>query len=232
MHPIDVRNLQFYETVGDSFSQTRNFPWQGWHTIVWPSQPILSVLDIGCGNGRLYPFLAKRYAKLSYTGVDFSPTLLAYAAKNIQTYGRPQDETTLIQQDIHDLPESLSSFDCICAFGVLHHVAQRSRRHQLITSLAYRLCSRGQLWVTLWQFAHDPRFARHTVSLPDEEAVSTTIEPGGRWLNFSGVGHRYCVDITPEEITQSAAMSDLRLLNRFYADGKSARLNIYLGFTP
>ena len=54
---LNAINHAFYATVADDFDQTRGTAWPGWQRLL-PHLPMpLSVLDVGCGNGRFALFL-------------------------------------------------------------------------------------------------------------------------------------------------------------------------------
>src|SRR5215470_16260923 len=80
---LNAINRRFYETVVADFDSTRQMPWEGWERIVplLQSSALLSVLDVGCGNGRFGRFLADRLGKdrLKYVGLDSSAALLERA---------------------------------------------------------------------------------------------------------------------------------------------------------
>jgi 2-polyprenyl-3-methyl-5-hydroxy-6-metoxy-1,4-benzoquinol methylase len=73
-----------------------------------------SVLDLGCGNGRLLAALATRGA--ATTGVDAYPDSLARARARAP-------KATLLQADILDVPLESGGFDLVTALDVLEHVA-------------------------------------------------------------------------------------------------------------
>lgn len=228
MHPVDARNLLFYETVAAKFDKTRKHPWRGWNQLEFPHGQPLKILDVGCGNARLYPFIVQRHpAPVHYVGVDFSPQLLDRAAANLKSQQRDEDTVELHQSDVHALPTELSDYDRIFVFGVFHHIAIPARRAALIKTLETKLKVSGQLWCTLWQFAKDPRFDTHQMP-PPPDAIDP--ETGAVWLNFDGKGHRYCVDVDPNELSAAAKACGLTEAQRFFADGKTNRLNLYLGF--
>ena len=68
-------NAQFYASIGKYFDETRQQYWQGWDQVLdhtFPTPRPLSVLDIGCGNGRFSSFLANKGYEIAYTGIDLS----------------------------------------------------------------------------------------------------------------------------------------------------------------
>jgi len=74
--------------------------------------PGLSVLDVGCGPGRLAPGVAERGAE--YVGLDRSPGLLREA--------RARGAARVLQADATTLPFADGTFDRVVALSVLYHV--------------------------------------------------------------------------------------------------------------
>lgn len=72
-----------------------------------------SILEIGCGIGDFYPFLTGRYGKLSYTGVDIVPELVAHAAAKYP-------EATFYCQDLleEDIP---GRYDFVLMSGIFNN---------------------------------------------------------------------------------------------------------------
>src|SRR3989339_262342 len=72
---------QMYDEIGTHFSRTRQKTYGNASSSNWPITDVYlnklqsgqSVLDIGCGNGKLVSGLSKG---VKYTGTDFSKTLL------------------------------------------------------------------------------------------------------------------------------------------------------------
>src|SRR5258706_16420982 len=81
-------NRRFYEVTAESFDQTRQSPWPGWEALLPylpPRQTPLSVLDVGCGNGRFGVFLAQHLGMdVHYHGVDNSAGLLVGARPSLK----------------------------------------------------------------------------------------------------------------------------------------------------
>lgn len=227
MHPIDARNREFYERVAERFSETRSRPWSGWAEMDVPEGSVLRVLDAGCGNGRLFAHLRGRCSgRLDYVGVDFSPALLDHARRMTTALGQPEDTLAFHELDLHRLEDAgWAPFDRIYLFGVLHHVAERSRRERLLAQLGRGLVPGGQLWVTAWRFGEDSE-----PSGPRRAAVPPPAEAGAAWLSFDGRGQRYCVAVSVDEIDGYPDACDLIERRRFFADGRSGRSNLYLAY--
>ena len=80
------------------------------------------VLDIGCGDGGLLETLSP---KSNYTGIDISPTQLAYF-KSVLPQLRKQHpgKISLKLGDAKNLPFQTSTFDLVLACDVLEHVLE------------------------------------------------------------------------------------------------------------
>src|SRR5690606_28455 len=98
-------NLDFYRRQAESFSQSRGKPWRGWDRVLAQlparaSQSTLSVLDVGCGNGRFGAYLEQHLGEpFSYQGLDASSALLLCARERLK-----QPDVQLVE---HDLVPSL-----------------------------------------------------------------------------------------------------------------------------
>ncbi len=78
--------------------------------------PSSSVIDVGCGSGRLAVQLA-RHPTLDYLGIDIVPALLDYARRRA---ARP--DFRFINVDRIGIPGADDSTDIVCFFSVLTHL--------------------------------------------------------------------------------------------------------------
>ena len=77
-----------------------------------------SFLDVGCGTGRGIAELLRRRPEARVMGVEPVAELRAVGvSKGIPT-------ALLIEGDATQLSFEDNSFDCVCAFGILHHIRQ------------------------------------------------------------------------------------------------------------
>lgn len=80
------------------------------------------VLDIGCGDGGLLKTLSP---KSDYTGIDISPTQLAYFKSVLpQRQKQRLGKISLTLGDAKNLPFQASSFDLVLACDVLEHILE------------------------------------------------------------------------------------------------------------
>ena len=88
MLKIKQQLKEFYDLQAEKFSKTRKRPWPEFFYIAEEVEKILSkqdrvkILELGCGDGRLYRFLEEKFpGKLDYVWVDLSENLIKIAKK-------------------------------------------------------------------------------------------------------------------------------------------------------
>jgi malonyl-CoA O-methyltransferase len=73
----------------------------------YPFAPDATVLDVGCGTGRLLELLGQRYPWAVLTGLDLAPNMLKQAAERLP------ETVCLLQGDAEQLPFADSSFQLV-----------------------------------------------------------------------------------------------------------------------
>lgn len=130
-----------YSQFARQFDQTRKQQWPEFDHFLAYTKKHAKILDLGCGNGRLYDFLKPK--QVSYLGVDHNSHLLDLAKKNF-----PEAKFQL--DDIMDLKLEEEAFDnafCIAAF---HHVPTKKMRQKVLASVHKALKPGGILILTTW----------------------------------------------------------------------------------
>ena len=208
---LNTLNQDFYRTVGPDFDRTRGQPWPGWDRVwtacrdVLPYVPTesLSILDVGCGNGRFGVFVAERIAEvavagttgrssLRYHGMDSDTALLERAREVLEgTYG--DTSLRLEQRDVIANPPDSGQYDLVGLFGVLHHVPGSETRRALLAALADRVAPGGLLAFACWRFMDYRRFRDRIVPWPDD--LAGAVEDGDHlldWRRGEASALRYC----------------------------------------
>lgn len=131
-----------YEKIAEQFSRTRSSFWKELDFIKKEISEGDNVLDLGCGNGRLYEFLKDK--KIDYTGVDSSEGLLKLAREK---YG---ETAKFVKGDALNLPFADESFDKIVSIAVLHHIPSKESRKKFLSEARRVLKKDGLLIISVW----------------------------------------------------------------------------------
>lgn len=265
-HMLIDSTCAFYERDRDSFSDTRKNPWPGWERVVehlkkrtpllpQDAKPLLSVLDIGCGNGRLEFFLEEQLSTMGYS--KLSATMIDSCEFQEATQLVSQTRNDTVQAKFYNLDvirslenESLSlelanaagepfagSFDFCAAFGFMHHIPLKKWRLELLRSLVELTKPDGVVAVSFWQPLFDERLARKarntTCSGCKELNISLECENGDVLLGWQHdkEAFRYVHHFSNDEIAEYAHYAEslgCTTLDKFSPESGSDRLNTYL----
>ncbi len=223
---LNAINQEFYRTVADSFDETRGKPWPGWERLHPYLNKPLSVLDIGCGNGRFGLFLAERLGpdQITYHGIDSNPRLLEHASAALVSL-----DAHLALRDIVENPVSGGPYDLVVLFGLLHHIPGGEQRRTLIQQAAELVAPGGWLAFATWRFYEFERYRARIVPWPADLSVETHdyLLDWRRNVPANGQALRYCHYIDDAEHTDLIAASGLTEITTYRADGKTNSMNSY-----
>lgn len=142
-----------YQEIAAYFDVTRKK-----HT--WPElEKILSflkdgdsVLDVGCGNGRLLDNIKNK--KIDYLGIDNSSNLIEIARKNY-----PENDFAL--GDILYLDKVTNKkFDLVISVAVLHHLPSLDLRLLALKQLALMTRSGGRIIFSAWKIWSNKKYLK------------------------------------------------------------------------
>lgn len=241
---------EFYCANAESFSQTRQSPWQGWVRLLEvmdaraAEREPLCVLDLACGNLRFERYLA-----------DALPgrVLSGYAVDNcdpLAEAGERNESDALSRMSFQNLDaiERLSagclrealeapdaSCDLVVSFGFMHHVPLERWRVELLRALVAKVRSGGFVAVSFWRFLNSDKLAgkaKETTSRARAELGIPELPPNDYllgWQDTQGL-YRYCHHFDEPEIERLLAMmaDSADLVSRFEADGRTGNLNEYV----
>lgn len=200
----------------------------------------LQVCDLGCGNGRFGQFCVaqlKHQVSLSYLGVDQDPQLLEIAR---QTFAASPDTASFQLQHLDIVGtlvagKTLASqiplqFSLVVGFGILHHIPSQKLREAFITQLAELVSPGGLLLVACWQFHLNQSLLSRQLTAQQAGFDSAELETNDFFLTWERDTQavRYAHLVTEIEQDELIRKSDLQLLERFTADGKTGEENTYL----
>ena len=221
---LNAINRAFYQTTASEFDATRGQFWPGWDRLLPHLKTPLSVLDVGCGNGRFGLFLRENLSgPLSYTGLDNNPTLLSAAQQALAPQAAMT--TTLHLHDLLAGPLPENTFDLVVLFGVLHHIPGRATRKHIVRNLAAHVAPNGLLAIAAWCFYEFPRFRERIVPWPDDIAVETH-DYLLDWRRGERA-YRYCHYVDEQEHAALMAITSLHQIETYRADGFTGPVNRY-----
>lgn len=219
---VEINSI-FYESLAEPFSESRSAPQPGYPALLTyiPKQPA-SVLDVGCGNGRFGRFLAGAGALETYSGLDYSRSLLDDARAVFPN---------VFFRDL-SLPGCLDGFgkyDLVVCLSALQHIPAEHNRIRLLHEMADHLNPDGRIILANWQFLDSPRQRRKI-----QPWSAMGIDPGQleaddylvSWRR-GGHGYRYVAYIDETKMKRMAELAGLSIVDQFRSDGLEGNLNLY-----
>jgi 2-polyprenyl-3-methyl-5-hydroxy-6-metoxy-1,4-benzoquinol methylase len=133
-----------YNLIGEHFSETRKK--RMWAEILPFTKLVkneMKVLDVGCGNGRLVPEFKGR--KVKYLGIDFSQSLIDQAKLRFPS-------RRFLNRDITSSTDwdRIGEYDAVFCLGVLHHIPDRKRQHEVLQQLYAHTKPGGFVVISVW----------------------------------------------------------------------------------
>lgn len=232
VHQLNTINTHFYEIVGQSFDETRQQPWEGWQHVVeivktqYTDQSAVSILDVGCGNGRFGEYIQSQLTThtISYVGIDSNQFLLDQAQTKLPT-------AHFYHKDIieEDIKLDMHSFDVIVLFGVLHHVPSQEIRKKLLLQLTKVLNPDGLCVATAWQFDTQRNLFERSKEIASTIDIKE-LEEGDYLLDWRRDTNavRYCHLYSEQELTELFDSVHLTKVLSYLADGKNHKSNLYV----
>ena len=230
-------NRAFYAAVADPFDATRQATAPGMVELVrrvprGDATHPLTVVDVGCGNGRLARLLAAQAAPVVYVGVDANAALLAHAQAQLAPL--PGLTASFVQADLAQpgweaaLP-AVGRYDVVACLATLHHLPGYDLRRDVVAVLARLLRPGGVLALSLWQFLDSPRLVAKQVDWAACELDPAAVEPGDALLPWQQGTYavRYVHQIDAAELARLAQDCGLTISTIYRADGKEGNLNLY-----
>lgn len=216
-------NKDFYARFAGPFAASRSSPQPGFARLpeYLPDSP-LSVLDVGCGNGRFGRFLLEARLLRSYVGVDLTPALLA-------EIGDVEGELFVRDISLSGSLQGLGEFDLVACLATLQHIPGHSNRVRLLLEMAEHLKPAGYIVMSNWQFVTNPRQRRKIRAWSSVGIDQSQVEPNDYLMAWDrgGSGVRYVAHIDADLTRIMAEAIGLRVVQQFASDGREGDLNLY-----
>lgn len=130
-----------YSQIAQEFDQTRKYPWREFEHFLSYLKKGDKVLDLGCGNGRLFEVLKKK--EVRYIGVDNSEALILKAKENFP-------EARFEVGDMLKLDLKSGTYDALFSIAAFHHLPGRETREKAEREMHRVLKKDGILVLTVW----------------------------------------------------------------------------------
>lgn len=238
---------EFYAQQAQSFSATRQAPWQGWQKCLEAMPQLLagekpSVLDIGCGNLRFARFLCDKagIVPAKYFAVDNCRPLVESGDVDEQVSELAFIELDVIKSLLDNtlsLQLTVPACDLVVAFGFLHHVPGAKNRLRLLRTLLEKAKPGGFVCISFWQFMNNQKLAdkAHETTAQGLQALgidASELEKNDYLIGWQDKADiwRYCHHFSQEELDKLLVSlgSDVQVCEQFSADGKENNLNRYV----
>jgi len=125
----------------------------------------------------------------------------------------------------------LASYDLVVMFGLLHGIAGRSQRINLMGNVASKVrknnTEKGLLAFSCWRFIEFKRFQKKII--PWSTVLSAKVEPNDFLLDWREgiIATRYCHYVDDKEHNDLVKATNLTELETYNADGFNNQLNCY-----
>lgn len=138
------KTAEDYEKIAEEFSETRFLLWPEFDEFKTYIKENDKVLDLGCGNGRLYELFKDLSTR--YIGIDKSEILIKRAREKWKNYS-----AKFLVGDILD-SSNKEKFDAVFLIAVLHHIPSRKLRLKVLRNVYSVLKPGGYFFMTNWKF--------------------------------------------------------------------------------
>ncbi len=130
-----------YNNFAGQFSQTREYLWDDIKPLLKYIKENDKVLDIGCGNGRLYHVLKEK--QILYTGLDLGEELIKIAKTKYP-------EASFVVGDMKKLPFLADTFDAVFCIAAFHHLTTAEERLQALREMKRVVKPGGKILLVNW----------------------------------------------------------------------------------
>ena len=142
-----------YEDIAKEYGETRKKK-------IWPElQKYLdkikdrdSVLDIGCGSGKILQAIGNK--KIKYLGIDKSNGLLDFAKKNYPTFDFKKG-------DIFNLGDVAGiEYDWVFCIAVLHHIPSFDLQVKALRQMKNKIRNNGRIVLSVWNLWEQKKYRK------------------------------------------------------------------------
>ena len=203
-------NKKIYEILAEDFSRTRDQNWPEIEKLTKYVRKGDKILDLGCGNGRLYKILKNK--KVEYTGIDISEKLIEIAKKEFNfTEGFPKPK--FIVEDVLNLSPRLKDqeFDTIFAVAFLHHIPSKDLHLKVLKKCFEVLKENSLIILSVWNLRQPQLIWKYKI-WPFSKDVYIPWK-----LKTGEILKRYYHVFTKKELKQIVKKAGFKIIDSYFA---------------
>lgn len=197
---------QDYELIAENFSQTRKYLWSDFEPFKTYIKTGMKVLDVGCGNGRLFELFKDK--NVDYSGIDNCARLIQIAQAK---YG-----PHFTEGDILALPFQQPEFDIAFMLAVLHHIPGEEYRLTVLKNINKTLKPGGYLMMTNWDL-WQPKYQKYIVKNNLKKLMGFShLDLNDCLIPWQGKVLRYCHAFTRHELRGLLHKSGFEIISQSF----------------
>ncbi len=226
------KNKQAYNLISKDFDRTRTYLWRELSQFGKYAKDGDSVLDFGCGNGRLIGLFLEK--EINYTGVDASEELINLAKQKFQDiFSSKIKKIEFLTVESLKLSFSDESFDSIYSIAAFHHIPTAKMRINLLKEFHRLLKPNGRVILTnwnLWQGRYRKLIFKYAIKKLLGQHKADFKDIFVPWKNQEGkvITERYYHAFTKREFKRLVKKSGFKIEESGYFGGKNGRANLYI----
>ncbi|MBU1179832.1 class I SAM-dependent methyltransferase [Patescibacteria group bacterium] len=198
---IIEKNRESYNKIAKDFDVSRKYEWPEFELLKPHIKEGDKILDIGCGNARLYKYLCGELNSQHYVGVDISANLIKIAKKTkCGELDSPHKVEFGVVEKVWELPFEEGEFDSAAGIAFLHHIPSEELRLRVLREIHRVLAPGGILFLTNWNLWQWNRIKKYKLRLRDFFFKHNELDAGDFWIKFQGA-ERYYHHFTKGELT-------------------------------
>lgn len=148
-----------YDEIAEEFSATRKTMWPELADMDKYAKEGDRVLDIGCGNGKLFGYLAEKRKNFLYSGLDVSEKLINIAKQNFKA-----EKAEFRVFDGMNIPYPDNSFDIIYCLATLPHLPGQEMQVRFLENIRKTAKPGAKLILTCWNLWQS-KFIKYQVKM-------------------------------------------------------------------
>lgn len=203
-----------YNAIAKEWDISRSRPSGIKINLIEEIEPETEILDLGCGNGLMVPFILEKQA--FYFGLDISENLIEICRDRYATE-ITEGRANFVVGNATDLPFSDQEFDFIISFAVLHHIPSEDLRKRYFSEIRRVLRPGGKVKIIVWNLFNSWGNIRFDIGnqLKGEKSGDVTIP----WRGTLGqLINRYVHQFSVEELESLARSSGFEKIKIGYYD--------------